>query len=116
MTACKSYCCSYRTVRCLEADCIEISVKIRDCEQPVLIARELLEELGEKAKREAVMHGFKFGAAGVATIGKINFKLKIFVLVILQLTLPTSVRELATGALKLNFPSEMRISEQGGLI
>lgn len=59
------------------------------------------------AKNETVKHGLKFGAAGLATIGKINFKLEIFVLVILQL---------ATGALKLNFPSYTRISEQVGLI
>lgn len=83
MTACKSYCCSYRTVRGLEAERLKISVKIRDCEQDVLLARELLEELHEMAKSEVVKHGLKFGAAGAATIGKISFKLKIFVLVIL---------------------------------
>lgn len=89
MTACKSYCCSYRTVRGLEAERLKISAKIRYCEQDVLLARELLEELLEMAKSEAVKHGLKCGAAGLATIGKINFKLKIFVLVILQRTLPT---------------------------
>ena len=78
MTACKSYCCTYGTVRGLEAERLKISAKIRDCEQPVLIARELLEELLQMAKSEAVRHGFKCGAAGLATIGKINFKLKIF--------------------------------------
>ena len=88
VTACKSYCCTYGTVRGLEAERLKISAKIRDCEQPVLIARELLEELLEMAEGEAVKHGLKCGAAALATIGKINFKLMIFVLVILQRTLP----------------------------
>ena len=71
MKACDSYYCNPRAVHRLEVHRLRISADIRDCEQNLSNARDIIERLHETAKGEAVKLGLGLAVTAVVTLGEI---------------------------------------------
>lgn len=69
--ACQRNRCNSKTFRRLEAYRVSTAADIRDCEQTVSNAREIIEQLHKKAKEEAVKYGVGLAVSATATLGKI---------------------------------------------
>jgi len=72
--ACQRNRCNSKTFRRLEACRLKVAADIRDCEQTVSNAREIIEQLHKKAKEEAVKYGVGLAVSATATCGKIISK------------------------------------------